>query len=301
MKIRYLKRKDIDTAKWDNCIARSVNGIVYAFSWYLDIMAKRWDALIGDDYRAVFPLTYNTKYGIRYVYQPSFTQQLGLFSTTRANNALLSAFLDAIPKHFRLIDIKLNTHLNVDYPPANIITRVTYHLDLTEPYDLLSSRYSKNHRRNLSKAAASGITVVKGISTQELLELKKNNMVVPLRRKHLDILNKLINSSIDNGTGELYGVYTAENKLCAGALFLCSNAKAIYLLASISDEGRNTRAMFALLDNYIKSNSGSDIILDFEGSNIESVARFYAGFGASPCEYSHIVINRLPWFIKLFR
>ena len=69
MKITYVKRDDIDTAKWDSCIARSVNGIVYAYSWYLDIVAENWDALIGDDYQAVFPLPHNVKYGISYIYQ----------------------------------------------------------------------------------------------------------------------------------------------------------------------------------------------------------------------------------------
>ena len=37
---------------------------------------------------------------------------------------------------------------------------------------------------------------------------------------------------------------------------------------------------------------------DFEGSNIEGVARFYAGFGASKTSYSTIIMNRLPFYFK---
>jgi len=301
LKISYVKRNDIDTKKWDSCIAHSVNGIVYAFSWYLDIVAEKWDALIAEDYQAVFPLVFNSKYGIDYIYQPYFTQQLGLFSVGPISPNLVSKFLDAIPQNFRYISIQLNTFTKVSYPSAKIATRVTYHLDLIEPYPVLSSRFSTNTKRNISKAVANSITIMKGLSAFQILELKRNSMVTPLRQKHFKILNRLITQSIGNGVGELYGAYTARNELCAGALFLKSYGKAIYLLASSTNEGREHRAMFALIDHYINQNSESHLILDFEGSNIESVAKFYAGFGAKPCEYSQITINRLPWFLKIFQ
>lgn len=301
MKIEFLKRDEIDTTKWDNCIARSVNGIVYAYSWYLDIVAENWGALVADDYQAIFPLTFKKKYGISYIYQPLFTQQLGLFSTGSINHELTSQFFDAIPNEFKFIAINLNTFIKVNYPSAKVIPRVTYHLDLIEPYSVISSRYSSNTKRNVSKAVAYNVSVVKGLSAFQLLELKRDNMAVPLRQKHFKVLNRLITESVSNGVGELYGAYTARNELCAGVLFLKSNGKAIYLLASSNVEGRENRAMFALVDHYIHSNSETHLVLDFEGSNVESVARFYAGFGASPCEYNHVIINRLPWFLKLFK
>jgi hypothetical protein len=301
VKISYVKRNDINTSKWDGCINRSVNGIVYAFSWYLDIVCDDWDALIADDYSAVFPLPYKTKYGIKYIYQPFFTQQLGVFSTWSISNDLVNQFLNAIPDDFRLIALNLNTFIKVDYPKAKVLPRVTYHLDLIEPYSALVARYSTNNKRNIFKAIAYNITVVKGLSAFSLIELKKQNAKVPLKQSHYDVLTKLITQSVGNGVGELYGAYTDKNELCAGALFLKSNGKVIYLLASTNQEGKDTRAMFALVDFFINQNSESPLVLDFEGSNIESIARFYAGFGASPCEYSHMVINRLPWYLKLFK
>ena len=182
-----------------------------------------------------------------------------------------------------------------------MVPRTTYHLDLIEPFETITSRYSSNTKRNVSKAVAYNISVVKGLSALQIIELKKGNMTVPLKQKHFDILTQLITQSVGNGVGELYGAYTARNELCAGVLFLKTNGKVIYLLASSTDEGREQRAMFGLVDHFIKQNSESHLVLDFEGSNIESVARFYAGFGASPCEYNHVVINRLPWYLKLFR
>lgn len=301
MKITYVKHDDIDTAKWDSCIAHSVNGMVYAYSWYLDIVAEHWDALIGDDYKAVFPLTYNTKFGISYLYQPFFTQQLGLFSSGHINHELVSKFLEAIPQKFRFVSINLNTFIKFDYPEGKVTPRITHHLDLIEPYPKISSRYSNNTKRNVSKAVAYNVSVNKGLGALNLLELKKGNQMVPLKQTHFDMLKKLITQSVAKGVGEVFGAYDKRNTLCAGALFLKSNGKVIYLLASSTEEGKNARAMFALIDHYIQQNAESQLVLDFEGSNIDSVARFYSGFGATPCEYNHLVINKLPWYIKFFR
>ncbi len=44
--------------------------------------AGQWDALVLDDYQAVMPLTWRSKFGIRYLYQPAFTQQTGIFSAS---------------------------------------------------------------------------------------------------------------------------------------------------------------------------------------------------------------------------
>ena len=46
--------------------------------------------------------------------------------------------------------------------------------------------------------------------------------------------------------------------------------------------------MFFLIDNFIKNNAETDFLLDFEGSNIEGVQRFYKGFGAENQNYIHI-------------
>src|ERR1051325_9907587 len=77
--VSYLQNANIDKVKWDKCIDTATNGLIYAYSFYLDTMAKNWDALVMNDYEAVMPITWNKKYGIYYVYQPAFTANLGVF------------------------------------------------------------------------------------------------------------------------------------------------------------------------------------------------------------------------------
>ena len=72
--IRYIRRKEIDIAKYDACIETAINARIYAYSWYLDIVADNWDILVLNDYEAVMPLPWRSKYFIKYVYPPAWTQ-----------------------------------------------------------------------------------------------------------------------------------------------------------------------------------------------------------------------------------
>ena len=47
--IQYLSHEQIDKAKWDQCIDNASNGLIYAYSFYLDTMADNWDALVLND------------------------------------------------------------------------------------------------------------------------------------------------------------------------------------------------------------------------------------------------------------
>ncbi|WP_431214603.1 hypothetical protein ACQ86N_07395 [Puia sp. P3] len=55
--IRFLEGKDIDARRWDACIEKASNRLVYGFHFYLDHMAGgQWSALVLGDYQAVMPL-----------------------------------------------------------------------------------------------------------------------------------------------------------------------------------------------------------------------------------------------------
>jgi hypothetical protein len=107
--IRYIRHREIDKLKWDACIQRSVNGIIYGYSWYLDIVAEGWEALVEENYESVMPLICRKKFGIRYLFQPFFTQQLGVFSSNKFTEEKIKEFISAIPQKFSFFEINLNT------------------------------------------------------------------------------------------------------------------------------------------------------------------------------------------------
>ena len=101
---------------------------------------------------------------------------------------------------------------------------------------------------------------------------------------------------ITNNAGKIYAVFDEFNNLVASSLIAIDAQRIYYLNGAINQKGRNVGASHWMIAEIMKSFSGK--IFDFEGSNIEGVARFYLGFGAKETSYPTIMINRLPFYLK---
>ena len=55
--IRYRRHKDIDFAKWEQCVSNSINANVFGHVWYLNNVSLSWDGIVMDDYDAVMPVS----------------------------------------------------------------------------------------------------------------------------------------------------------------------------------------------------------------------------------------------------
>ena len=93
--IQYLPHHEIDKKRWDNVISSASNGLIYAYSVYLDHMSDHWDALVLNDFEAVMPLTWKKKFGIYYLYQPPFAACLGVFGQ-RLTAEMIDHFVQSI-------------------------------------------------------------------------------------------------------------------------------------------------------------------------------------------------------------
>lgn len=296
--IRYLKHKQIDKKKWDLCIERSVNSLVYGTSWYLDFVSPHWEALVENDYTSVLPLTGKRKYGITYLAQPFFAQQLGVFSKKNLTAEKILLFIKAIPERFKYVDINLNYRNTFKLPGIRTEKRLNYQICLNQGYDKLYNKYSANNKRNIRKACEKTLFLKKITNAEDILKLKWQNLNLHLHSYHRRILSKLIMYSLEHQYGEIYGVYDDKNELVASAFFLFSGKRLIYLLSVSSETGKENRAMFFLIDQIIKKNEGKDKILDFEGSEIPGLEQFFSGFGAVPVDYARLIINNLPRGLK---
>lgn len=295
--IKYLQRKHIDELKWNNCINHAFNGNLYGYSWYLDIVAGGWDALVENDYERVFPLVCRRKFGLSYIYQPFFTQQLGLYSTTKLTTEELGTFIDSIPAKFRQVEINLNTLNKAEGLSVKVIPQLNHELDLIHSYDKIRQAYSENLVRNLKKPEKAGLTISKNIKPDEIIDLFRKNRgkeIAHLQDKDYLKLKRIAYTCMYKGIANIQGVYDRQNQLCAGAFFIQSNNKAIFLFSGLSEEGREAGAMPFLIDNFIREHAGRHLTFDFDGSNDPSLARFYKSFGSKECIYQRVVINRLP-------
>jgi hypothetical protein len=111
MSIKYLKHEQIDPEKWNAAVLSSETPLFYALFGYLDCVTEnRWDALIFNEYEAVFPLPYKKKWGLKYLVQPVFCQQLGAFGSNKS--VTTGDFLRAIPKGFLRVRLNLNGYFD---------------------------------------------------------------------------------------------------------------------------------------------------------------------------------------------
>ncbi len=303
MEITYLKQNQINFKKWDACIASSFNGNAYAYSWFLDAVSENWEALVADNYSIVMPLTSRTKFKIKYLFQPMFTQQLGIFSQETLDANIVEQFINAIPKRIQFFEINLNKYNPIQHKKLHTEKRITYQLDLISTFAEINRNYKGNALRNIKKAKKNKITITRNITPNTYLELLKNTARLSklYTEEDLNTLRKLISFTLRHKIGSLYGAFDNTNTLCAAGFFVNTNRKSIFLNSVSNDIGRKTSAMFLLIDYFIQWNTEKDLTLDFEGSQITGIADFYKSFGAHPYTYYRVRKNRLPIFIRFLK
>ncbi|CAN5394808.1 hypothetical protein BH11BAC2_BH11BAC2_23460 [soil metagenome] len=302
--IQLFTRDKIDTDRWDDCISQSPDGQIFAYSWYLDICCPGWMGLINDDYTSVFPLAGRNKFGVHYLYQPFFTRHFGLFSIHPSNAIERIEFLNAIPKKYRYWDFCLHT-AHQESPEDNTGEKRIYQfIDLNQDYTTLSGRYHDNHIRNLRKAEKEGLKILPDYNPDIVVEHFKYHQ----KEKNLGFeegdfktLKRLMKISGKMSGSKCWAAVTQEGEVLAGAFFMESNQRIVYLKGFTTDKGKKIGAMHYIFDRLIRANVGKEIILDFGGSSVESVARFFKGFGASDSVYLHLRINRLPTLLRWLR
>ena len=157
--------------------------------------------------------------------------------------------------------------------------------------------FSKNTKRNIFKAKASNLSLVTNISPEQHVSLFNRNLPnLGISQKDLTAYVRLCYVLISNDKGKIYAVFDEFNNLVASSLIAIDAQRIYYLNGATNAEGKKLGASHWMVFEIMKHYTGK--IFDFEGSNIEGVARFYAGFGAKKTTYPTIKINRLPFYLK---
>ena len=299
--ISYLKHHEIDKARWDGCISQSLNRRVYAFSWYLDIVSPAWEALVSDDYTSVFPLTPGRRAGVYYLFQPFFAQQLGLFSSNPIGTEDANRFMNCIPSRFRYVDIQATTGFLPGGGDTLLIPRANHELGMGGTYEEIVAGFSQNTRRNIRKAIDSGVNTGRNLRPEELVKLFRENFGKKegkLNDIHYERMEKLMATAAEKGNGHVRGAFDEEGLLCSAAFFLNDGARVYFLFAASAPQARENGAMFLLIEQFIRENAGTNLILDFEGGDEPNLGRFYKSFGAREIMYNRVLRNSLPGFMK---
>jgi hypothetical protein len=280
--IRYIKRKNLEEIKYNACIESAIQSRIYAYSWYLDIVADYWDALVLDDYEAVMPIPWKKFFFLKHITQPYFSQQLGIFSRIPISVHFEREMLSNIPFKYLKVSLQLNAN-NVRILERS--TRKNYLLKLSNEYEEYHRKFSKG-RKHAIKVGIKAQLNLDDISIEKLIEVHQKNYDYKIPET---ILKNLVKIFLQNEKGQVIGVFKDGN-LLGGGFFIQDTHRLIYLYAAFNKEGRKLQAASFLISNMIKRYQKSDLIFDFEGGNISNIGKFYRSFNAEEEVYS--ILNR---------
>lgn len=297
--IVLLKNKEIDRIKWNACIDAASNRLIYAYAFYLDKLAMNWDAIVVDDYKAVMPLPWRKKMGIKYCYHPLLTPQLGLFTTIPFTN--YTELFNLIFKFTNYGDFFFN-YANTPLQPA--VKRANYIIELSKGYNKIYSGYDKALINNLRKAKALNLIYTEEANAGLAVDLYKKyykERTTHITDEDYEKYKALCEYLYQNNKAFIREIINANNELLAITFLLFDEKRLYNILNIITEEGKVANANHLLLDSVIKEFSGRDIVLDLAGSEIPGVKFFYEKFGPVNQPYFYYHLNNLPFLIKLFK
>lgn len=284
----------IDRQQWDDCIQNSNSPLIYAHTYYLDHMADNWSGIAVNGYEAVMPVPWKKKFGIRYCYDVPFIQQLGIFSASNTNYEAL--FLQQLFSFCKYGDHNFNYSNNVK---ANSKTNCI--IDLSSGYENIFNNYKDDLVNNIKKASKQELVYTKSSDYKNAIDIYKttygNRLTNTIETDyknfetlcdHLHQQEKLLVRSVTN----------TSNKLLSVALFIKDDHRIYNIMNSTFEAGRKTEANHFLLDQVIKEFAGSNLIFDFEGSDIPGIKSFYEKFGAINQPYYSLHFNKLSPLIR---
>lgn len=270
--MKILKRSEIDTKKWDFTVQK-LELCPYLYSRYLDATTSMlWHALVWGDYERVLPFYSQKKWKlIPYVFMPLFLQQI---DTTILTEKQKSEAINFFKKNFFRIDIRTSTPLI-----SNALEKFNYELSLDKTYYEIYNNYNSLLKKNLLKFKE--ISIEKTDFEIEYLHFYFDN---PFFNKSINNNRDYIfNFLIQLGDSAQYYKATYENEIIAILITYKTNEREFLIIPISTAIGKKYQAMSFLID-YVIQNSTSKII-DFEGSSIPNIAKFYEQFGAKKTIY----------------
>ncbi|MDA3866844.1 MAG: hypothetical protein PF489_08875 [Salinivirgaceae bacterium] len=255
--LKYVTYTNIDTRKWDICINKSFNTLVYAYSWYLDAIAERWDAIIEGDYEAVLPIPLwhiRGKWRIRAL---SIVPQLGVFSTVPLTHEKTEAFLLAVAEKYKHFQIPLNVMNGQSFHGFKQVIRHTYNKDL-----IYASDTQHKPVGIATTAGGNGMYVNKGVQLAVIINFLLRVYGGKINSRDILAMRRIVSFSSRSSFGTAYGVYSETNNL-EGLGYVLRFHNRVYLLFCVSENEKNAKHIFQLIVGQLYSEyEHQDLVLE---------------------------------------
>ena len=281
------------------------NGLVYSTAGYLDAMADRWDALVLNDYEAVMALPSRIKWGIRYIYQPAFIQQLGIISNVVISKELQDSFIQELSGRYRLIEVTLNhaNHFSSAVSAADIKSRKNYVLDLKRDYEAIQKEYDPAFSKSIRRISKFQLSYHRSNDYKKAIQSYEELYSSTLKFFTAADYQRFIHfcEGFKDGNLHVREVRDKNQQVVAMVLLIEWRERLYNLISCITQTGRTLEANYWMYDQIIREFAGTDRWLDLEGSDVSGIANFYRKLGPVEEPYPFLRINKLPAIVKVLK
>ncbi|MFT3919578.1 hypothetical protein [Cloacibacterium sp.] len=294
--IRKLKYKEIDFAKYQECIKNSEQRKYSAEKHFLDVVAgENWDVLVFGDYEAVMPIPYVKKIGIKYVVNPFLTQQLGIFSK-KDDVHLNEKFLEFLNENYI---VKYYTFNDTNSFKTFLKTRKNFLLE-PDSYEIVRQRYSPKRKRKLrlNPGVIEFSAMRNDLKFEEVESFISENMIgIKKLKNKIFVLNNLKDFYHQNliqfygffFKGELTNLIAIYQETYSSVLLGTYNIREL-----VKQNGASNLIDFAIQENVETK------IFDFEGGDLTNMDEYFRGFRAEMKPYPIIQNSKKELVKKIF-
>lgn len=249
--------------------------------WVQDILHQHWSYLIDNESNILIRLPYTKKWGFKAYLQPLFIRSLALFAGAKAAAVL------------QVLRGKLFLHVNLNEPlittaSFGIFQKLTWNKGIHE----IRGAYSDNIKRSLKKSTSLTIKEIPYADFHAFFVTQKGENLGKLTSKAWQRLAKLVEAAQTKDAVFCVGAYS-QDQLLAAALFFKWKDQLYFMKGTLNEAGKKMGALVFLIDTVLEKYADECRVLDFIGSNQESIASFYRKFGAKDYHYS-TVKGRIP-------
>ena len=285
-------------------ISSQVNDLpLFHKAWWLDISCPDWDAVVvkkGNVVTGVWPFSKEQKIGISITRNPALTPYMGphiffpkdLKESKRDNfeHETISEMMKHLPE-FKVWSISCRPGLKqvglFQENKFNAVFRQTFILDLQNDINDILPRLHEDFRRSIKKADSEMTITEEADAIPTLYQYQKATMD---RREAtisypLQLIQRLHDETRKHDKTAVW-VARKNGEIQAILWNMWDDIRAYYLVGSKNPAVKDNHAVPALLWQAAKhSKQLGKISLDFEGSMIPGVERFFRNFGAERVLY----------------
>ena len=281
--IKRVSRKKLDVDKYTECLNKSVNYRIYAEIFYLDaLVGNNWDCYVYGDYEAIMPLPYTKKLGIKFITQPIYCQQLGVFHQDDFSKEIFQLFEKKLHRNLVRAYVFNEENTNMFKPKGEL--KINQILDISQSFEIIFEQTLKDRKKDFRRNNIVDFTVIQETDIKKFIQIQKSNHSFTKKLEMMYFQNFLTNKSILNHLMQFSLKTNEEEILCSTLLLRAKNR--IILLSSARNKNIETKGSFAfLIFKIIENFANEQYIFDFEGSNIKGIQEFNNSFNAEMRHY----------------